>query len=155
MSEVPGETKGPTNRIGRLWAVCVRAIGWPLHDRVRTPDDGSSALDLDDGGQIREALEHCRPVELAQVRRREVGSPNQRPAIGVALADDVIEQQETRIVNVGPTRTQAWRRQHMDRYHADAQGDFLRSEAGILWVYVVVLILWPWLLVRSQRSTSM
>lgn len=45
---------------------------------------------------------------------------------------------------------EAWRRQHMDRYHADTQGDFLRSEAGFLWVYFVVLILWPWLLLRSM-----
>lgn len=50
---------------------------------------------------------------------------------------------------------ETWRRQHMDRYHADAQGDFLRSETGILWVYFVVLILWPWFLVRSQQSKSM
>ena len=47
---------------------------------------------------------------------------------------------------------EAWRRQHLDRYHADAQGDFLRSEIGMLWVFSIVMAFWPILLWRTWRQ---
>lgn len=47
---------------------------------------------------------------------------------------------------------EAWRRQYLDRYHADTQGDFLRSERGILWVCTAVMVLWPVLLWQTLRK---
>lgn len=41
---------------------------------------------------------------------------------------------------------QAWRRERMDRFHADALGDFFCSSAGIIWVFTVVLLGWPYFL---------
>lgn len=46
---------------------------------------------------------------------------------------------------------EAWRREHLDRHHADAQGDFLRSGIGMVWVCGVVMAFWPILFWRTLR----
>ncbi len=47
---------------------------------------------------------------------------------------------------------QAWRRERLDRFHADALADFLRSSMGVLWVYAVVMALWPVFLWQTRRE---
>jgi len=47
---------------------------------------------------------------------------------------------------------QAWRRERMDRFHADAHADFYRSGVGVLWVITIVVLGWPLFVWRTLRT---
>ena len=69
--------------------------------------------------------------------------------IGSILATGTLTELHTN----RPAR-QAWRRERLDRFHADALADFFRSSLGVLWVYTVVLLLWPCFVWWTIRKNS-
>ena len=68
-------------------------------------------------------------------------------AIGTVLTYGTL----TELAMDKPAR-QALRRERMDRFHADAVGDFFRSGLGVLWVFAVVMVGWPYFLWWTLRG---
>jgi len=43
------------------------------------------------------------------------------------------------------------RRRTLDRFHADAITDYMKTESALLRVFLSVLVCWPWLVWRTLR----